>query len=50
MDKMNMTNQINTNNVNPEFNTSNSMNAINNNEFDIHSMNNNQKNMTEADS
>ena len=50
MDKMNMTNQINTNNVNPEFNTSNSMNSINNNEFDIHSMNNNQKNMTEADS
>ena len=50
MDKMNMTNQVNTNNVNPEFNTSNSMNSINNNEFDIHSMNNNQKNMTEADS
>ena len=50
MDKMNMTNQVNTNNINPEFNTSNSMNSINNNEFDIHSMNNNQKNMTEADS
>ena len=50
MDNMNMTNQVNTNNINPEFNTSNSMNSINNNEFDIHSMNNNQKNMTEADS
>ena len=36
-------------NINPGFNMSNTMNVINNNEFDIHSVINNHKNMTEID-
>jgi len=55
MDKMQMENQaINKSipiqdNINPGFNMSKTMNIININEHDIHSVNKNQKNMTEID-
>ena len=55
MDKMQMENQANNksipiqDNINPGFNMSKTMNIININEHDIHSVNKNQKNMTEID-